>query len=69
MKNVWKVFWKINNIVSDPVMDCRAFDSIFVIHCFRESNQVADLLAHKGHSVRIAYRWFEVHDLVFLSII
>lgn len=45
------------------------FSSISINHCFREANQAADFSAHKGHSIWTPHHWFELHDLMFLSII
>lgn len=69
LKNVWKIPWQPNNIVFDVGMDIRAFSSISSNHCFPVANQAAYFFAHKGHSVGTPHRWFELHDLVFLSII
>lgn len=40
LKNVWKVPWGINNIISDAGMDLRAFHSITMSYYFREANKL-----------------------------
>ena len=68
LRKVWLIPWEINSFIFDAVMDHRVLDYFSINHCFRKAKQAAHFQAHKGYSIRTPHRYFELHDLVFLSI-
>lgn len=50
VRKIWKVPWKINNIILDVNANLLKFDTFQVRHCFREANKTTDLMALRGHS-------------------
>ena len=50
VRKIWKVPWKICNIINDIDFNLYKFDFSQVQHYYREANKVADLMAHRGHT-------------------
>lgn len=69
LRKCWKVPLKIYNFICDAVVELSPFFNVTFNHCSREANQAADFSMYKDHTCQTLHRWFEMNDLVLLSII
>ena len=69
LRRTSKVPWEIHAMVEDAHVDLVSCGKVSFSHYFREANQAANFLAHKGHSFGSLHCWFDLPYFVFNSII
>ncbi|XP_056685682.1 uncharacterized protein [Spinacia oleracea] len=51
LKGIWKVPWKLQNIIQDIKTLLHQFRNVHTQHVFREANRAADWIANVGHLI------------------
>ncbi|XP_056695091.1 uncharacterized protein [Spinacia oleracea] len=51
VKGVWKIPWKLQNIINDIKLLLQQFHSFHIQHIFREANRATDWIANVGHLI------------------